>query len=198
MQEGRRRSKIMNTKIHGSSSKVIFDEPVLCAQFLKDYVDLPVLKDIRPEDIEDVSERYVPLIGEERNADTVKKINLYGRMPLFLISLIEHKTEVDYNVSMQIFRYMVYIWDDYEKEMERAYTRGIGKTKNFKYPPILPIVYYEGTARWTAPLELRDRILCSDLMGEYIPNYKYRLVSKAEVEISQGRIRKESEGHRER
>lgn len=49
---------------------------------------------------------------------------------------------------MQLLRYMVYIWEDYEKEMERQ-KRGISKTKGFKYPPILPIVYYEGTGKWT-------------------------------------------------
>ncbi len=37
---------------------------------------------------------------------------------MFFASLSEHKTKVDYNVSMQMLRYMVYIWEDYEKEME--------------------------------------------------------------------------------
>ena len=41
-----------------------------------------------------------------------------GNNTLFFVSLIEHKTKVDYNVSMQMLRYMVYIWEDYEKEME--------------------------------------------------------------------------------
>ena len=174
MQTGK--SFFRNSRLRDSGSKMIFDDPILCAQFLRDYVDIPILKDIRPEDIEDVSERFVPLIGEERNADTVKRINLYGRTPVYLISLIEHKTEVDYNISMQIFRYMVYIWEDYEKEMERAYNRGISRTKNFKYPPVLPIVYYEGREEWGASPQLKDRILCSESLQEYIPNYSYYLV----------------------
>ncbi|MCI8764682.1 MAG: Rpn family recombination-promoting nuclease/putative transposase [Lachnospiraceae bacterium] len=36
-----------------------------------------------------------------------------------MISLIEHKSKVDYNVVMQIFRYMSFIWEDYEREMEK-------------------------------------------------------------------------------
>lgn len=167
---------VLNAKLRDSSSKVIFDDPVLCAQFLRDYVNIPMLSGVRPEDIEDVSGRYVPLIGEERNADSIKKINIYGSTSLFLVSLIEHKTEVDYNVSMQIFRYMVYIWEDYEKEMERAYNKGITKTRDFRYPPILPIVYYEGKGEWTAPHELKDRILCHEILEPYIPNYRYHLV----------------------
>ena len=37
-------------------------------------------------------------------------------MPFYLISLIEHKAQVDYNVVMKILRYMVFIWEDYEQE----------------------------------------------------------------------------------
>ncbi|MBR1914418.1 MAG: Rpn family recombination-promoting nuclease/putative transposase, partial [Lachnospiraceae bacterium] len=38
-----------------------------------------------------------------------------------MIALIEHKSTVDYNVSMQLLRYMVYIWEDYEKEQEKLH-----------------------------------------------------------------------------
>ncbi len=84
------------------------------------------------------------MFTEERYADTVKRVKISENNTLFFIALIEHKTKVDYNVSMQLLRYMVYIWEDYEKEIERAH-KGITKTRDFKYPPILPIVYYEGS-----------------------------------------------------
>ncbi|MDE7428760.1 MAG: Rpn family recombination-promoting nuclease/putative transposase, partial [Lachnospiraceae bacterium] len=77
------------------------------------------LKNVRAEDIEDVTERYVPMFTEERNSDTVKRIRISEKDTLFFVTLIEHKTKVDYNVSMQLLRYMVYIWEDYEKEMEK-------------------------------------------------------------------------------
>lgn len=69
--------------------------------------------------------------------------------PLYLISLIEHKSDVDYDVAMQILKYMVCIWQDYAKEQERL-QKHITNRKYFRYPPILPIVYYEGTSKWTA------------------------------------------------
>ena len=94
-----------NTKFKDGSSKIFFKDAILCAQFLKDYVEIPILKDIKPEDIEDVTERYTPLFTSEREADTVKRINLGDGTSLFLISLIEHKTKVDYNVIMQLLRW---------------------------------------------------------------------------------------------
>lgn len=166
---------LLNSKIKDSSSKIIFDDNILCSQFLRDYIDLPHMKDIHPEDIEDVSEQYVPLFAEERNADRVKRVNIKGENPFFLLSLIEHKTQIDYNVCMQIFRYMVYIWDAYEKEAERLHP-GISRQVDFRYPPILPIVYYEGSKKWTVPLNFQSRILEGDKFGEYLPDFKYYLV----------------------
>ena len=70
---------LTNSKLSDSSGKVIFEDPILCAQFVRDYVDLPYMKDVQPEDIEDVSPQFVPLVAEERNADRVKKIKVKGK-----------------------------------------------------------------------------------------------------------------------
>lgn len=169
------RRHIHNRKIYDSSSKIIFGNAQLCSQFLSNYMDMPMLRNIRPEDIEDVSERYVPMFTEERYADTVKRVKISENNTLFFISLIEHKTKVDYNVSMQLLRYMVYIWEDYEKEMERAH-KGITKTRDFKYPPILPIVYYEGSGEWTAVRNFQDRVFLPEVFGAFTPRFLYKLI----------------------
>ncbi|MBE5063588.1 hypothetical protein INF30_09970 [Lachnospiraceae bacterium DSM 108991] len=51
-------NRIRNTKPKDSSAKLIFDDHVLCAQFLQDYVDVGILRNVEPEDIEDISERF--------------------------------------------------------------------------------------------------------------------------------------------
>ena len=76
---------------------------------------------------------------------------------------------------MQILRYMVYIWEEYEKEMERKQP-GISKAKSFRYPPVLPIIFYDGTRKWTATTQLRDRIILSDSLLKYIPDFDCILV----------------------
>ena len=77
------------------SSKIIFADNILSSQFLRDYADVEILRHIRPGDIEDVSERYVPLYSAERNSDTVKRVDISGylstepdnplEMPLYII-----------------------------------------------------------------------------------------------------------------
>lgn len=174
-QSQKKKPQISNSKVRDSSSKLIFGNAELCSQFLRNYTDIPLLKNVKAEDIEDVTERYLPMFTEERNSDTVKRIKIAENNTLFFVSLIEHKTKVDYNVSMQLLRYMVYIWEDYEREMERQ-KKGISRTKGFKYPPILPIVYYEGTGKWTAARGIQDRVLFDKAFEPFTPKFFYKLI----------------------
>ncbi|MDE6844791.1 MAG: Rpn family recombination-promoting nuclease/putative transposase, partial [Lachnospiraceae bacterium] len=124
------------------------------------------------------------MFTEERNSDTVKRIKIAENNTLFFVSLIEHKAKVDYNVSMQLLRYMIYIWEDYEKEMEQK-QRGISKTKGFKYPPILPIVYYTGSGKWTAMRSLQNRILFDKAFEPFMPKFSYKLIELNSYSIEQ-------------
>ncbi len=176
---------IVMQSVRDVNSKKIFQDPLLCSQFLRDNLDIPILKNVQPEDIEDVSTNYKSFLGTEFEADTVKKVklktelvndaDLSGCDSLYVISLIEHKSDVDYNVIVQLLKYMVCIWTAYAKEMEMR-QKGITMTKRFRYPPILPIVYYEGSSRWTAEQHLKDRIMMNDLFADYIPDFTYRLI----------------------
>ena len=74
-----------------------------------------------------------------------------------------------------MLRYMVYIWEDYEKEMERK-KKGISKTKDFRYPPILPIVYYEGSGKWTAVRNIQDRVVADRAFEPFTPKFFYKLI----------------------
>ena len=181
------------------SAKRIFGNHTLCAQFLRDYSGLPVLADVQPEDIEDVTERYHLFREVELQADTVKKVHILKRgegqlqeSDIYIISLIEHKSSVDYDISMQILKYMVCIWENEAAETEKheggesenvgnAPFRGrANKKKEFRYPPIYPIVYYEGSGEWTAAKNLKDRILLGEVFESYIPNFTYKLVRTQE------------------
>ena len=125
---------VKNLKAKDNGAKLIFDDPILCAQFLRGYVDI-----------------------------------------LYLIAIVEHQSKVHYDMSFRLLRYIVMILTDYEKEQEML-CPGITKTKDFKYPPILPIVYYEGTEKWTAVRNFKDRVHLSDALGKYIPSFEYLVV----------------------
>ncbi len=165
---------IQNTKARDNGARLIFDDPILCAEFLRGYVGIDLLKNVQPEDIEDISDKFFPLWQEGRESDSVKRIRLPDK-ELYLIAIVEHQSRVYYDMPFKLLRYIVLVLTDYEREQEKL-QKGITKTKDFKYPPILPIVYYEGTERWTAVRSFHERTALSDVLGRYIPDFEYLVV----------------------
>lgn len=169
---------IRNTRPKDSGAKLIFDNPVLCAQFIRDYLNVDILKDVQPEDIEDISERFLSMWQENRDSDCVKKIHLNGAAgpeALFLIAMIEHQSSVDYDMPFRILRYITYILTDYAAEAEERQPH-ITARKDFRYPPVLPVIFYDGPGNWTATADFRDKVYLNDILGEYIPSFKYIVV----------------------
>lgn len=70
---------------------------------------------------------------------------------------------------------MVHIWETYEKEAD-SIREGMHRRKDFLYPPILPVVYYEGRTEWKVPPDFRSRIREGKTFGKYIPDFEYYLV----------------------
>lgn len=159
------------------NSKTIFSNPVLMGQFLRDYIKLPIFADVKPEDIEDVTDRYRAFLGIEFGNDTVKKVKVRTKdkgkeyREVYVIPLIEHKSDVDYDVPMQLLRYMALIWYDHAKLHKKEHHR-----KYFRYPLILPIVYYEGADNWTADLNFQNRIEHIKGMEQFVPKFEYEVV----------------------
>ncbi|MCI9141949.1 MAG: hypothetical protein HFH87_04910 [Lachnospiraceae bacterium] len=119
----------------------------------------------------DISKSSKKGTGRNRLLDIGKK-----NEPPFLVSLIDHKSLVDYDAAMQLFRYMMCIWTAYKKEMEIKH-KGITGRKSFRYPVIIPIIYYEGKSTWTASRNFCDRIGYSSEFQKWIPDFQYELVS---------------------
>ena len=165
---------VTNQHVKDSGAKLIFKDPILCAEFLRGYVDVDILKDVRPEDIEDISERFIPMWQEERDSDSVKRIRVKDTS-LFVIAIVEHQSKVHYDMSFRMLRYIVMVLSDYEAEQERLH-KGITKTKDFKYPPVIPIIYYEGADNWTAVHNFKNRVHLSDILGDYIPSFEYIVI----------------------
>lgn len=170
-------------KARDNSVKAILSEPELFAEFLRDFVSVDILKDINPEDIEDVTERLISLVAEQKDGDTIKRINLKGDKCLFVIAIVEHESRVNFRASFKMLLYIALILNDYEREANKKASEKAGKdikitlTKDFKYPPILPIIFYDGTDEWTAEINFLNRTEMSDIFEKYIPKFEYELVS---------------------
>ena len=173
-------SAIIKATLHyrDVNSNDIFRNNKLSSQLLRNYTNLPLFCDVQPEDIEDITDQYRIYLGVEIVGDRIKKVRIRRDgvdQEVYVISIFEHKSDVDYDVSMQILHYMSAVWYRYASE-QKGVQKGANKNKSFRYPMIVPVVYYEGKKPWTAEMHLKNRIECSELFFEYIPDYRYILV----------------------
>ena len=175
----KKKTEIKDTSYHpemhvrDANSRDIFKNNILASQFLKNYTGIPIFADIVPEDVEDVTGKFRAFLGIEYESDAVKKVYIRKKdgsleKEVYVVSLIEHKRAVDYDVAMQLLHYMCAIWQEH-KVAQNKIQEGVSRKKEFRYPLIIPIVYYEGKRKWTAGLHLKDRIEFADEMGKYIP-----------------------------
>ena len=144
-------------------------------EFLQSFIKLDILKDVTPDDVEDITERLISLLAEQKDGDTIKRINLKNNIPLFVIAIVEHESKVNFRASFKMLLYIALILNNYEKEVNKDSKDTY--TKDFKYPPILPIIFYDGTDEWTAETNFLHRTEMSDIFEKYIPKFEYELVS---------------------
>jgi len=170
-------------EIKDNSYRKILSEPELFCQFIRNFIPVELLKDIQPDDIQDHTERYLPLISGNRDTDVVKLINIPKR-EIFVIALVEAQTKVKFLMSLRILEYCVCIWKEWCKDCEKE-KKGSTAAKGFLLPPVLPIVYYSGTGKWTAPVNFIDKIAYKDVFGKYIPNFCYEVVSLSGITIKE-------------
>ena len=169
-------------KAKDNSVKMILAEPELFAEFLRNFVKLDILSNIDPTDIEDISERLISLVSEQKDGDTIKRINLNGGKSLFVIAIVEHESKVNFRASFKMLLYIALILNDYEKEVNK-YAK-VTHTKDFKYPPILPVIFYDGESEWTAETNFLNRTEMSDVFYKYIPKFEYELVNLKDYSLA--------------
>jgi hypothetical protein len=156
-----------------NSFKLILGNHQLFVEFLKDFIPVPSLKSITPEDVEDLSERFIPLDQDAKDSDTVKRIRLKGDTPLYVITVVEHESKVNFRSPFKMLLYICLVLNNYEKQFAN---KKAPQTKDFRYPPVLPIVFYDGPTRWTSERNFRDRTELAEEFWKYIPSFEYELV----------------------
>jgi predicted transposase/invertase (TIGR01784 family) len=155
--------------------KRIFADHRLFADFLKDFIHIDILESVKPEDIEDLTERFLPLFQENRDADTVKRVRLKEH-PLFVIAILEHESNVNHRSCFKMLQYICLVLDAWEKDAEKE-TPGSSLLKDFKYPPVLPMILYDGKGPWTAQRNFPERTHMNTVFEKYIPKFEYELVN---------------------
>jgi hypothetical protein len=82
--------------------------------------------------------------------------------------LIENQSTFDPTMPFRILSYMLRIWESQREEFE---SNKIALTQ-WKFRPILPVVFYTGDQKWDEPLDIKRIIDLPKSLEEFIPQHK--------------------------
>ncbi len=105
---------------------------------------------------------------DQHHADMLWKIRTRNGDWLYLLILLEFQSTIDRRMARRMLDYTLRILD------------GLGDHElgpGGAYPPVIPVVIYNGERRWNAPTDLRDHFApVPDAVLGYLPRHRYLLI----------------------
>ena len=158
------------SQTHDSSYKFLFSNPELVRDLIMGFIPDDWLHSLDYSTLEKVPGSYVSDDFQQREDDIVWKVKV-GEDWVYLYLLIEFQSSVDKYMAL---RMMVYIGLLYQDLIKRGDVLADGRL-----PPILPIVLYNGSQRWTAVTDIAELIPVVPGLVEYFkPRLKYLLIDE--------------------
>lgn len=117
-----------------------------------------------------INRSFIPDNLREQESDLVYSVPFRGESKadeLLIYILIEHQSTVDVTMSFRLLFYMTQIWDFQRREWE---SNNIPKSQ-WRFRPILPIVFYTGEQTWRSPLTLATLMDVPDVLAKFVPEF---------------------------
>ncbi len=155
---------------HDSSYKFLFSTPELVRDLILGFVPDEWLHTLDYTTLEKIPGSYISEDLTGRADDVVWRVKVGGEW-VYLYLLIEFQSSVDKYMAL---RMMVYVGLLYQDLIKRGEMLADGRL-----PPILPIVLYNGSPRWTAASDIFELIPpVPGLVEQFKPRLKYLLIDE--------------------
>lgn len=155
---------------HDSSYKFLFSTPELVRDLIIGFVPDEWLHSLDYSTLEKVPGSYVTEDFRHRADDIVWRVKVGGEW-VYLYLLIEFQSSVDKYMALRMMVYQGLLYQDLIKRGEVL--------ADGRLPPILPIVLYNGSQRWTSPTDVFDLIPPTPgLVAQFKPKAKYLLIDE--------------------
>ena len=157
---------------HDALFRALVSEPARAASLLAEYLPQEVAALLDPEaPPEAVEGSFVDEDAARTQCDALFRVRLRSGHEARLYVLLEHKSRVDADTPLQILKYMVNIW---RREIEGG---GAGD----RLPTIIPLVFYHGRGRWTAPRSVPGMIDAPEALEPFVREFAYVVHDLGEI-----------------
>ncbi|MDR1687717.1 MAG: Rpn family recombination-promoting nuclease/putative transposase, partial [Clostridiales bacterium] len=157
---------------HDKRFKELFFNKKAFISFLRDCVNEPWAYKITEDDLRKTNSSFILQDFSEREADIIYEASINGKKVIFYI-LVELQSTVDYRISYRLLLYIVEILRDYYNKADINER----DNKTFKFPAVIPVVFYSGSETWTVPTNIREMFENFDGFGNHVLNFEYALVA---------------------
>jgi len=155
---------------HDTGYKLLFSTPELVRDLILGFVPDEWLQGLDYGTLERVPGSYVSEDFSNRADDVVWRVRVGGEW-VYLYLLIEFQSRVDKYMAL---RMMVYGGLLYQDLIKRGEVLADGRL-----PPVLPIVLYNGSQRWSAVTDVFDLIpAVPGLVEQFKPRLRYLLIDE--------------------
>jgi hypothetical protein len=148
----------------------LFSHPGVVAQLLRGFVAGPWLDDLDLDGMERLNSTFHAETGEHRRGDMIWRIPRRTGEDSYLVLLLEFQSTSDRYMALRLLHYAVLLWQLLVRE-GRLGSAG-------KLPPLLPVVIYNGDARWGAAVAVRDLVGLPEVsaLWRWQPDLRYHLI----------------------
>ncbi|WP_270170444.1 Rpn family recombination-promoting nuclease/putative transposase [Paenibacillus sp. SYP-B4298] len=157
---------------HDRGYKHLLSSKSLFMQLLRSFVRRGWVEHIDEAGMIRVDKSFVLPDFSGKESDLIYRVKIKGKDVIFYI-LMEFQSTVDALMPWRLLQYQVEIWRHELKDRgQKERNRG-----DFKLPVIVPIVLYNGSSAWSAPLSFRELLAEEPLFHEeQLLNFSYFLL----------------------
>ena len=156
---------------HDTRQKELFRNKDAFVSLLKDCVNPEWIDNLDINSIKQSETSFILQDFKKKEADIVYEATINNNKVIFYV-LLELQSKIDYRMPYRLLLYITEILRHYYNSAEIE-TR---KLKDFKFPAVIPIVFYSGTQKWTVPTNLKEMFNGNQRFGHSLINFTYSLV----------------------
>ena len=143
---------------HDKAYRALFETKDEFIYFLQKYIAKPWTEKINNDDLDQVDTSFVTDEFTDIDSDIIYKLKLEDGKEIYFYVLLELQSEVNFSMPFRLLEYMsALLRRVFYNAPENDRTR-----KGFRLPAVIPVIYYNGSDRWSAVRSFK----------EYTENYK--------------------------
>ena len=163
---------------HDKGYKKSLSNPKEFLHFLQKYVGEAWMKALSETQITLCDKEFIEKDYEGKEADLLYSITRENGQKVFIFILQELQSYVD---QTMMFRILIYTVNALLRHF-LATDKQVRESTEFRLPAVVPIVFYNGSEKWTPVRSLREYQNGYEILGEHILNLEYYFVDLSMIE----------------